>query len=792
MAQRAPTQAADFPAETVEYFNHDELRVRCFLDKYALRDLDGTILEFTPPEMWQRIAREMASVEPTEAKQHEWQEKFNWLLEDFRFVPGGRIMFGAGQPREATLLNCYVIPIEADSLEEIFEWCKKAGRTYSYGGGVGTDISSLRPKGAPVNNAAIYSTGSVSFMDLFSLTTGTIGQAGRRGALMLTISSDHPDLLDFIDVKNDAERQKVQFANISVRISGEFMRAVRNDDEHTLTFDSDVTGPVEKTVNAREIWEKLIESAHGSAEPGLIFWDNVKQESTTEYNGMEVITTNPCSEIPLEPYGCCCLGNINLAQFVDNAFDDDARVDWDGLERAARYATRFLDNVLDYNADKHPLQEQKDASLWSRRIGVGFTGFGDMLIKLGYKYDSDEAVEFTDELFGQIKHLVYDESTELAQEKGSFPAFDAEKHMDSAFVQRLDEGTRKKIQSNGLRNAALLTVPPVGSGSVLAGCTSGVEPIFALKYVRKSKSLSGESFNVLHPLVRDYATHQGWDEDHEPDEVLEQLPDSFVTAHEINPFFRVKMQGTIQAHIDHAISSTLNLREDISVEEVDRIYRYGHELGCKGITVYREGSREGILITEEKAASEEAESEESEAKRASRAPRPRPKVVQGKTFRMHTELGNLYVTINEDEKGMVEVFANLGKSGSSAMAFTEAITRLISLALRSGVKPTAIMDELSLIRGMRPMVQEDGTVVVSVPDAIAKAMEEHLQGGKQLSLLENMENRPGRTHHDMGEAAGTNGFEKTRQAELCPSCGGLLMFTNGCYLCQDCGFSECD
>jgi len=787
MAQRAPTQAADFPAETVEFFNDDELRIRCFLDKYALRDLDGTILEQTPPEMWQRIAREMASAEPTEAKQREWQEKFTWLLEDFRFVPGGRIMFGAGQPRQATLLNCYVIPIEGDSLEEIFEWCKKAGRTYSYGGGVGTDISVLRPKGAPVNNAAIYSTGSVSFMDLFSLTTGTIGQAGRRGALMLTINSDHPDLLDFIDVKNDSERQKVQFANISVRITGDFMRAVRNDETYTLTFDSDVTGPVERTVNAREAWEKLIESAHGSAEPGLIFWDNVKRESTTEYNGMGVVTTNPCSEIPLEPYGCCCLGNINLAQFVANPFEDSAEVDWEGLERAARYATRFLDNVLDYNADKHPLEEQRAASLHSRRIGVGFTGFGDMLIKLGYKYDSDAAVEFTDKLFNDIKHLVYDESSELAQEKAPFPAFDAEAHMDSAFIQRLSDDMRAKIQTNGLRNAALLTVPPVGSGSVLAGCTSGVEPIFALKYVRKSKSLSGESFNVLHPLVRDYARHQGLANDHEPDEVLERLPDTFVTAHDIDPFFRVKMQGTIQAHIDHAISSTVNLREDISVEEVDRIYRYGHELGCKGITVYREGSREGILLTEEKAASEE-----TEAKRASRAPRPRPKVVKGKTFRMHTEMGNLYVTINEDEKGMVEVFANLGKSGSTAMAFTEAITRLISLALRSGVKPTAIMDELSLIRGLRPMVQEDGTVVVSVPDAIAKAMEEYMQGGKQLALLENMEQTPRRSGQNMGESAGTNGFEKTRQAELCPSCGGLLMFTNGCYLCQDCGFSECD
>ncbi len=776
----------EFPEETRNFFEDDELRIRCFLDKYALRNLDSELLEYSPPKMWERIAREMASAEATKGKQQEWKSKFRWLLEDFRFVPGGRIMFGAGQPRQATLLNCYVIPLEDDSLEEIFEFCKKEGRTYSYGGGVGSDISVLRPKGAPVNNAAIYSTGAVSFMDLFSLTTGTIGQAGRRGALMLTISSDHPDLLDFIDVKNDKERQKVQFANISVRITGDFMQAVYNNEEHVLNFDSEVTGSIRKTVNAREAWNKLIESAHASAEPGLIFWDNVKRESTTEYNGMEVISTNPCSEIPLEPYGCCCLGNLNLSQFVLNEFEEDAEVDWDGLERAARYATRFLDNVLDYNADKHPLQDQKNASLWSRRIGVGFTGFGDMLIKLGYKYDSGEAVQFTDQLFDRIKHLVYDESTELAQEKGVFPAFDAEKHMESAFIQRLSEEMQEKIRSQGLRNAALLTVPPVGSGSVLAGCTSGVEPIFALKYVRKSKSLSGASFNVLHPLVREYAYNQGWNMDHGPEEVLERLPETFVTAHEIDPFFRVKMQGTIQAHIDHAISSTLNLREDIPVEEVDRIYRYGHELGCKGITVYREGSREGILLTEGQEKSEQAQQESGYGQRT---PRERPKAVKGKTIRLYTEMGNLYVTVNEDEKGLVEVFANLGKSGSSAMTFTESIARLISLCLRSGVKPTAIIDELSLIRGLRPIVQDDGTVVVSVPDAIAKAMEEYLQeGNEQMDLLENRAEDDPEDHMLPRQ----NGSDKTRQPELCPSCGGLLMFTNGCYLCQDCGFSECD
>jgi ribonucleoside-diphosphate reductase alpha chain len=1100
--------------------------------------------------------------------------------------------------------NCYVIPIKEDSIEGIFEWCKEAARTYSLGGGVGTDISILRPKGSPVNNSAIYSSGSVSFMELFSTTTGTIGQSGRRGALMITISVDHPDVLDFIEIKNDPERRKVQYANISVRVTDEFMRAVERDEEFLLRYESERIGRFERRVRAREIWEKLVKNAWASAEPGVIFWDTVKRESTTEYNGMEVITTNPCSltgetrvftpqglirldelvlsatltrqmprvlidrraqdkkgidavvadrvaftgikpiwrvetssgfilrgtcdhkvkvlnsseydrehqsygwkridelrpgdilalpdlndenwikqifsdrswelhidesyvqprrrdahyrlmniptrwtedlayllgyavgdgsytthtkskdgrshskrldlhmnaqeapelhaifsrvtesllgrgctlksrpgtqhswisifaapfqrllqqlglhpekgvakhvpepifrapqeitaaflrglfdadgtvstpsqrpmialssiserlirevqllllqfgifssitvykaadknqrrttpfryrtvsgeeriyqskhdlyklcitsypclerfaryigsaltarqrkiaallahrtmplrpvttttkvtrvvpedlcepvydltvfdtksflgnglivsnsEIPLEAYGACCLGNVNLSKFVLDSFTPNARIDWPTLEKALRYAVRFLDDVLDYNADKHPLPAQREASLRSRRIGVGFTGFGDMLIKLGLKYDSDEAIAFTDKLFERIKHIVYDESTELAVEKGTFPAFDREQHLRSAFIKRLDRSLIEKIKSNGLRNAALLTVPPVGSGSVLAGCSSGIEPIFSLSYVRKSKSLSKSEFEVSHPLVREYMEKMGLSH-------INELPKTFVTAHEIEPIMRVRMQATIQKHIDHAISSTVNLAKDVSPETIGDIYFEAWKAGCKGITVYREGSREGILLTKE------AKEGEKPA-RATLVPRPRPKVVKGKTYRMKTELGTVFITVNEDDEGIFEVFVQgLGKSGTSTAAFTEAIGRLISLALRSGVKPSAIIDQLSLIRGSRPVVQEDGTVVFSVPDAIAKAIAEYLRGGEQLTLLQEVKPRP-------LQPSGSNGHDAKRDVELCPSCGGILMFTNGCYICNDCGFSECD
>ena len=766
--------AARIPTETAEFFNGDELRIRVFLDKYALRDERGKVLERTPLEMWRRIAREIASAEVTQKAREEWEERFYWLLGDFRFIPGGRIMFGTGQSRRATLFNCYVIPIKEDSIEGIFDWCKEAARTYSFGGGAGVDISILRPKGTPVNNSAIYSTGSVSFMELLSTTTGTIGQAGRRGALMITLRVDHPDILDFIEAKRDLS--KVNYANISVRVTDEFMEAVERDSDFVLWYENEVIGRTEKTIRARKVWEKLIAAAWESAEPGVIFWDTVKRESTTEYNGMEVSTTNPCSEIPLEPYGCCDLGSVNLAAFVREEFTPRAQVDWEGLERALRYGVRFLDNVLDYGAERHPLPQQREVSLRTRRIGVGFTGLGDFLIKLGLKYDTDEAIEFVDQLFNKVKHIVYDESAELAKEKGPFPAFDAELHLQSPFIQRLEPKLQEKIKEQGLRNAALLTVPPVGSGSALAGVSSGIEPLFSLSYLRRSDSLSKREFKVFHPLVREYMERFKVEE--------RDLPPIFVTAHQIAPEMRIKMQAAIQRHIDHSISSTVNLPKEATLEDVERVYLEGWRSGCKGVTVYREGSRAGILVTDR---------EEQERHRARLAPRPRPKVVRGKTYNFKTEMGSLFVTVNEDEHGPFEVFVQLGKSGSASMAFTEAIGRLISLALRSGIKPSAIIDQLKLIRGSRPVMQENGEVVFSVPDAIAKAMAEYLKGGEQLKLINNHHNTDSnQIKLFVAKHPGNSKDNEHDELDICAMCGGVLIFTGGCYICQDCGYSKCD
>lgn len=779
----------ELPKETLDWFEGDELRARVFFEKYALRDLDGTIIEFTPEQMWERVAREIASAEETEEKQREWTEKFRWLLKDFRFIPGGRIMYGAGNPRKTTLMNCYVLPIKGDSLEDIFECAKEMARTYSLGGGVGIDISGLRPAGAPVRNAAQTSTGAVSFMELYSLVTGTIGQTGRRGALMITIADNHPDVLTFIDIKNDPERRRVRYANISVRVSDELMEAVQRNGKFELRFDGEYFS-IRHTVDARQIWDKLIQNAWASGEPGILYWSTVKRYSTSEYNGMEVITTNPCAEEVLPAYGNCNLGNINLSKFVLDEFTDAARVDWGSLEQAVRYAVRFLDNVITYSLqhNRFPLPQQAEMAVRERRIGVGSTGLGDMLAQLRLKYDSDDSLEFVDELFHRIKCWTYDESIRLAIERGQFPCFDPEKHMQMGFVrERLPRDLQGRIRKHGLRNVCVLTVPPVGSGAALAGVTSGIEPIFALYYTRRSESLSQGEFKVFHPAVLRYMKQFNIDNERD-------LPDFFVTAHQIAPEMRVRMQSIIQSHTDQSISSTVNLPYDITPQEVERIYFLAWKLGCKGITVYREGSRDGVLITEEF----------ERQKRGRLMPKPRPMMMVGKTYKLRTEMGNVYITVNADREGAQEVFVRLGKSGSSAMAFTEAIGRLISLSLRAGVSPDAIVEQLSGIKSSSATRQGNGTIVFSVPDAVARALEMFLKGENQsknsglaqallLSLSGGQEEAEvppiPSIREELPQILQANGAKYS--GELCPNCGEPLIHSGGCELCLFCGYSRC-
>ncbi|HEV2284096.1 MAG TPA: adenosylcobalamin-dependent ribonucleoside-diphosphate reductase [bacterium] len=721
--------------------------------------------------------------------------------------------------------NCYVLPIKEDSIEAIFEWTKEAARTYSLGGGVGGDISILRPAGAPVNNSARSSTGSVSFMELMSLTTGTIGQSGRRGALMITIADDHPDVLAFTKIKRNMD--KVRYANISVRVSDAFMRAVEADQPWTLKFKNERVG-VERTVQAREIWRELIYGATHHAEPGIIFWDSIKRWSTSEYNNMNVITTNPCSEIPLEPYGACCLGNLGLQEFVLDEFSPQAQVDWPHLEHALRLATRFLDDVLTYNADKHPLPAQREASLYSRRIGVGFTGLGDMLCKLRLKYDTKEAVEFVDRTFERIKNIVYDESVNLAIEKGTFPGYDREQHLGGAFLQTLAPEVLERIREHGLRNVALLTVPPVGSGAALAGTTSGIEPIFDLGYTRRSESLSQQKFTVYHPLVRSYMERFGVEDE-------DALPEFFVTAHEIQPDMRVQMQAAIQKHIDHSISSTVNCAADTTEEGVAQIYFLAWKMGCKGITVYRENSRENILTAGVKkdkpaqAASDQAVPAAAEPSAASAVlgvshgaeesrpqTRARPKVTTGRTERIETPRGRIYVTINEDTKGICEVFVQ------SLDVEADAVGRLASLALRTGADSRHVIEQLWRVQSREVAIDRssDGTVVriTTIAQGVALALGRALYGpsfrpDQVFPMADRLPAPAPKNGNGHGNGHGTNGHDQpatavaapapvateTREiqeplltfAGVCPDCGGSLAFENGCSHCRSCGYSKC-
>ena len=751
-------RAAD--AET--YYGDNDLAIDVLRNKYLAPGETG------PLHIWDRIARAMASVE--EDPQY-WYDRFFSLLMDFTFIPGGRVMHGAGRDearRKPTLSNCYVIPIEEDSLEGIYRCLGESAMVYRTGGGVGTDLSILRPQGAPVNATVDASPGCTAFMNLLSESTNAVSQAGRRGALMLTLRVDHPDIEDFITIKNDANRTKVQYANISVLITHEFMQAVLADSDFDLRWN----GKVFRTVKARQLWDKIIANAHASAEPGIIFWDTMREYHNVEYAN-PLTSTNPCGEQPLASYTACNLGNLNLVNFVRA----DGEFDYEALGQAARVATRFLDNVIDYNMDNHASLKIREAVASDRRVGLGLTGMADALVLMQSKYDSDEALAIVDKVMATIRDHAYEMSVELAREKAPFPLFDWAGVQQSKFIQSLPQALQEKIAAHGLRNSTLITMPPVGTGSIVAQTSSGIEPIFCTSYTRRVKQDDGESFReykVYHPLVQRVF---GDDED---------LPDYVVTAHEIDPYFRVKMQGVIQKYTDSSISSTINLPEDIALETVADIYITAYKEGLKGVTVYREGSREGILQTDSQAEADEQEAPAVEVPNYMGPDgflhrRRRPAVTAGITERINTGEGKIYVTINEDEYGICEVFSTIGKSGGNAAAQSEAISRLISLVLSAGVDPKEVISELKGISGPSP-VWENGELILSTPDAIGKAMERYLQrkAGKQLEagVPENMRPSP-------VESSGP------KTLTTCPECGATVSYESSCLMCKHCGWSKC-
>ena len=551
--------------------------------KYQLKEFDGTPIDNTVQDTWLRIANSLASVEDDSAY---WEEKFYKSLADFRFIPAGRIVAGAGSERDVTLFNCFVMGTVPDDMGGIFEMLREAALTMQQGGGIGYDFSTLRPKGAEVKGVAADASGPLTFMDVWDSMCKTIMSAGsRRGAMMATMRIDHPDVMEFVDAKRDPSR--LRHFNMSVLVTDEFMEAVKLNQDFDLVF----KGKVYKTVKARQLWDKIMMATYAYAEPGVIFIDRINAMNNLNY--METIAaTNPCGEQPLPPYGACLLGSINLAAFLK---DDWTGVDEDELQDTVRVAVRMMDNVVDVS--KFPLKAQEVEAKAKRRIGLGVTGVASVLALIGIEYGSKEAEKWTNHIMRLINETAYFASADLARIKGPAPAYKPYL-LQSGFMRNQRQSVRKAVEMHGLRNCLLTSIAPTGTISLYAGnVSSGIEPIFALSYVRKVLEKDGSK---REELVEDYAARK-WREKHGD----APYPQSFVTAQTLSPEAHVKMQAVAQRHVDSSISKTVNLPEDISFEDFKEVYKLAYDLGCKGCTTYRPNDVTGSVLSVEQPVKEE-------------------------------------------------------------------------------------------------------------------------------------------------------------------------------------------
>ena len=752
-------------------------------------------LETNPAQMLARVAKGIASQEKPEI-QKSWEKEFNWLLEDWKFVPGGRILTGAGTDQNLTYFNCYVIPSPKDSRGGIIASLGQMTEIMSRGGGVGMNISSLRPRHSYVKGVNGRSSGSVSWGGLFSFVTGLIEQGGsRRGALMLILNVWHPDILDFINSKR--EMGKITNANISVGITDDFMDAVRSDSDWETFFpdtsdpaynkewDGDITKWknnghkvfVYQKVKARKIWDAIVESAWASAEPGVFFIDRYNKMSNSWYYST-IQSTNPCGEQGLPPWGVCNLGSINLSQFVKNK-----KVLYEDLGRAVRAAVRFLDDVIDDTP--YFFEENKQQQLSERRIGLGTMGLADMLIKMELGYGSDASLTFIEELYKFICIEAYSESSDLAKEKGSFPLFDAEKLLMSGFMQQMPESLREKVRSQGLRNVTLLTQAPTGTTGTMVNTSTGIEPYYFWEWERTGRMGTNiERVKVYEEWVK---AHPG-----------QKKPEYFVSAMDLAPEGHVKVQAAIQKWVDSSISKTGNTPKEYTVEQTGKLYELLYDLGCKGGTTYRDGSRDTQVLTVKK---EEPKVEKPVVSRSSEPkPRVRSTVLRGTTYRKATPIGTAYITVNcdgPDPSDIFEVFINVAKVGSDVAADAEGLGRLISLMLRMpspltpDLRAQAIIGQLSGIGSGRSMGFGKNRVM-SLPDAVAQVLQEHIGSSdsqREASRLPDEEDEV----EDAGQLdLGLPSVTASVKPDICPICGNVT-FVNieGCKKCFSCGHSEC-
>ncbi len=750
-------------------------------------------VERTIDEVARRIAHGVAKVEKAKVRE-DVEASFAKEIAALRFVPGGRIWAGAGTEQKLTYFNCYVIPSPHDSREGIVETLGQMIEIMSRGGGVGINVSSLRPARAAVRGVNGRSSGAVSWMDLYSRATGLVEQGGsRRGALMLQIEDWHPDIWRFIDVKKTPGM--VENANISVRISDSFMDAVKTDGDWDLVF-PDTTDPdydmlwdgnlekwktankpvvVYEKVKARKIWNEIITGAWQAAEPGIVFSERHEKDSNSWYFN-PLISTNPCAEQPLPSWGVCTLGHINLSAFYNREVND---VNWDELRTTVRMGVRFLDDILD--ATPYFFQQNYENQQKERRIGLGTMGLGELLIRLGLRYGSSESLDFIDKLyqFVAVESYLYD--VELSKEKGAFPAFDAELYLQSGFSRRLPETVRDAIKQYGVRNVTILTQAPTGTVGTMVGTSTGIEPYYALTYFRQSRLGYDEQYVPVAAEWKD--VHPGMD-----------LPSYFVGAMDLTPEEHVYVQAAIQRWTDSSISKTANAPSTYSIEDTARLYELAYDLGCKGVTIYRDQSRNEQVLhlnSDDSADSRDAESGLPTDMPTELEVYPVPQLINGRTYRKETPAGTARVVINEVEGNPFEVFMLLGRAGSEVQSFMESLGRVISLYLRSSgnLSPRRrlelVAEQLKGIGGANQMGFGPGRVL-SVVDGIGQLLESHLR------------QRPGEeTAATTTEALPFNATEHgsrhtSLHLDLCPECDApTLVYEEGCQHCPSCGYSKC-
>ncbi len=757
--------------------------------KSSGRDGDpATHFDATVEDSWRRVARALAAVEkPKERK--EWESRFYEALEDFKYLPAGRILAGAGTERSVTLFNCFVMGTIPDDMSGIFDMLREAAVTMQHGGGIGYDFSTIRPKGSHVKGVGADASGPLSFMDVWDAMCRTIMSAGsRRGAMMATMRCDHPDIEDFIAAKSDPAR--LRNFNLSVLATDAFMEAVKNDGSWELVFD----GKVYKTLEARALWDQIMRATYDYAEPGVIFIDRINDRNNLNY--CETISaTNPCGEQPLPPYGACLLGSINLARLVQDPFEATARIDEEALADIVAVAVRMMDNVVD--ASRFALEAQAQEAQAKRRIGLGVTGLADALLMMGLRYGSDEAVEQTKAWMAAVERAAYLGSVELAKEKGAFPLFDKDKYLAGEHVSELDDDVRAAIAEHGIRNALLTSIAPTGTISLYAGnVSSGVEPVFAYSYTRKVLQHDGSRTEeeVVDYAVRLYREKFGADA---------ELPEHFVSAQTLAPEDHVKMQAAAQQHVDSAISKTINVPEDISFEAFKDVYALAYETGCKGCTTYRPNAVTGSVLSSNDAPVEKQEThaesdggpEHPLAEGADviymREPLERPESLVGATYKLRwpESAHAIYITLNDvvvgERRRPFEVFIN--SKNMEHYAWTVALTRMISAVFRRGGDVSFVVEELKAVFDPRGGAWMGGKYVPSILAAIGGVIERHMV---EIGFLEPgtalLEDPAGRTDGDVKPRG------KRAAGATCPACGSThILMIEGCATCGDCGYSKC-